>query len=771
MDNGGKGKTSVKQLNLQEAGFCLLFRNVCLVCERGQLDQDYFPYELLNRVYHGERFGCESLHELNFQVSTAVGQPEDGLSAVAAMLEGTFLAMEEKEPLLVKIRGVDVERKRLLDQCETDPFPSSQAIVRYLNAYYDLLKEVFRLRVSLKDAGIWEKGFFEEILNLDCREEGGRFWAELYAPLVLESLRNIYDSLSEYREIVGKLKFHGQASYYQEVFVRKVQRSLRCYFVKGRQLWHAALPPYCGEIHEDIRWMFKIPLRPMKEYNSYEGISEIRLLDKILYELEMRNAKGESARELEIVIIGDINREPLDVLAGMLNSIIQSGADESKGFPEYKDYAVYADYKLTLQIYSMNTNRLEPAKRRDEGNYSCVSYEFHQYEGQLKKVNEVDLLLERSDMLFILDSCDIYNEPDIVSLTDEGMFWQRIASQDYEENYQRIRGSKRLARRGNLTDLRNVLTAFAWKGSTGALEKRENNKILSYIEAACEQYHKMNKRKTKSVYVYVSDLDAFQGLYCNSQRFVRVERYSEKEIAIIRYSGFDEDSLKVHNEGSNAKTIVFSLWQFVKPFSVILARQLMPFVKEDKVYWLRDILVGVNYSNWPQKLTFTCHVPAYIKSEEGMPISFDMVKTYLEGLVLHFFQNQGEDMYYEYFIRSINSFLYSDAKCLDDMLFLHLFTNQHSLLKMAELIEEADTSWLVKAKRRGGKYSQKRFYADIMKDYDTSSEIFSYKYSKLEDFERECKLNREEIFTNIMEVCEHNQYGNSYLYDNCRRML
>ena len=58
-----------------------------------------------------------------------------------------------------------------------------------------------------------------------------------------------------------------------------------------------------------------------------------------------------------------------------------------------------------------------------------------------------------------------------------------------------------------------------------------------------------------------------------------------------------------------------------------------------------------------------------------------------------------------------------------------------------------------------------------MKDYDTSSEMFSFKYSKLEDIQREGNLKREEIFQNIMEVCEQNQYGNSYLYDNCRKML
>ena len=768
MDNGEKEKTPVKKLKRKEAGLCLLFRNACLVCERGRLDQDWHPHELLNRVYHGNEIGCGEIYDLEFLEWGIDQQSDSSLSEAASMLEGTFLAREEKKLLLEKIGTVAKERQRLLNQCTVSPFPSEQTIIQYLNEYYRLLKEAFRLRVSLKETGIWEKGFFEKILNLDCNEEEGYFWAEMYSPLVLESLRNIYDSLSEYKKIVQNLCFPAQASYYQEVFIRKILRSLRCFFVKDGELWHAALPPYCGDLHNDVRWKFKIPLRPLKSYNSYEGISEIRLLDKILYELEMRHAKGESCEKLNIVVIGDINREPLDDLVQMLNSIRESGANESKGYQEHSDYIAYADSSLMLHIYSLNTDHMESDRLSEEEKYPYVHYKFYPYKEQLKDPEKVDALLAQSDMLFILDSCDIYTGYDIASLIDVGTFWQRIASQDYEENYQRIQGTKNLARRGNLTDLRNVLTAFAWKGKTGILKKKENGRLLSFIEETCGKYNKAKIGKTKSVYVYVSDIDAFQGVYFNSKRFVRVERYNEKEIAIIRYSGFEESSLNVHNTNNNPKTIVFSLWQFVKYFSFILAKQLMPFDKMEKIYQLRDILVGVDYSNWPQRLIFTCHVPDYMKSCKT--ISFDMVREYLEQLVMPFFQSQGNDMYYEYFIRSINSFLYSDAKCLDDMLFLHLFTNQHSLLKDAYLKDDDDPE-LVVSKRRGGKYSQKRFYADIMKDYDTSSEMFSFKYSKLEDIQREGNLKREEIFQNIMEVCEQNQYGNSYLYDNCRKML
>ena len=97
MDNGEKEKTPVKKLKRKEAGLCLLFRNACLVCERGRLDQDWHPHELLNRVYHGKEIGCGEIYDLEFLEWGIDQQSDSSLSEAASMLEGTFLAREEKK--------------------------------------------------------------------------------------------------------------------------------------------------------------------------------------------------------------------------------------------------------------------------------------------------------------------------------------------------------------------------------------------------------------------------------------------------------------------------------------------------------------------------------------------------------------------------------------------------------------------------------------------------------------------------------------------------
>lgn len=747
----------MKRDDFHEMGLCILIRNACMVCEQ-DLEcrfEDIQPsvhkesndaVRILNQVYNREGEDSGEHYHLAFFENSFQIPSNECLTSAKKMLEEVFLTEEEQKQLKKRIEHVTAERKNLLSTVDSKhPFPVYEAVVSYLDVYYRLLKACFCMRESIKKSGLLEKGFLEQILNLDYENE----YASLYAPPVLLGLRNLYDSLSGYREVIRQTESRLLYPYYREVFISKALRLFRWYTVREGKVYHAAIPSYCGKWHEDVRWKLQIPVRPIETYSSYEGIGEMRLLDKVLYELDRRGE--EVPKELNISIIGDIGPEPMQDLCNTLNRMCFDSSRLSK---------------IHIRVYSRNTEHVEEAERSyANGGVFC---QFYCYNGQLKNPLEVKRIIKDNDICFILDCCDIYTEFEVKPLADTETFWQRIATDDYDRNYSRIGGARDLCRRGNLADLFNVLTAFAWKGKAGTLHKNENDNLMTYIENECRNYNERVGESTKSVYIYVSDVGAFRDFYSSSNRFVRVERYREKEIAIIRFSGFTEIDLKQNNESSQ-KIIVFNAWQMVKHVSIRHWKELMAFkCLEERLPLLRNVLVGIHYENWPSELKFSYFIPEEYRNK----ISGEELKNWLEGVVLPFFRKGSRNIYNAYFIRSMGSFLYSDAKSLDDMLFLHVFMNQHDKLHSTKLLEGNDEQ-LSKLIRMEGKYSQKRFYGDVMEDYDTSSERFALKYAKLDRIESESegKLERRTIFENIKKACEENRYNESYLYYNCLKML
>lgn len=747
----------MREDDFHEMGLCILIRNACMVCEQDsecgsediqpsiQKESDY-SVRILNQVYNRKGEDSGEYYHLAFLEQSIQIPSNECLASVKEMLKEAFLTEKEQKQLEERIEHVIAERKVLLSTVdEKHPFPVYEAVVSYLDVYYQLLKGCFHMRESIKKSGLLKEGFLEQILNLDY----GDGYASLYAPPVLLGLRNLYDSLAGYREVIRQTESRLLYPYYREVFISKTLRLFRWYTVREGKVYHAAIPSYCGKWHDDVRWKLQIPVRSIEDYSSYEGIGEMRLLDKVLYELDRRGT--DVPKELNISIIGDIGPEPMQDLCDTLDQMCFGGSRLSK---------------INIRVYSKNTKHVEEAERRYENH--GVSCQFYCYNGQLKNPLEIHDIIKDNDICFILDCCDIYTEFEIKPLEDTGIFWQRIATDGYDRNYSRIGGAENLCRRGNLADLFNVLTAFAWKGTAGTLHKDENTNLMDYIENECEKYNERKGEPFKSIYIYVSDVGAFRDFYSNSNRFVRIERYREKEIAIIRFSGFMEKNLEQNNK-SLQKIIVFNAWQMVKHVSIRHWKELVTFAGlEERLPLLRNVLVGIHYENWPFELKFSYFIPEEYRDK----ISEKELNHWLEEVILPFFRKGSSNIYNAYFIRSMGSFLYSDAKSLDDMLFLHLFMNQHDRLLSTRLLEGNDQE-LSELIRMDGKYSQKRFYGDVMKDYDTSSERFALKYAKLDRIESESEgeLERRTLFENIKKACEENRYSDSYLYYNCKKML
>ena len=145
------------------------------------------------------------------------------------------------------------------------------------------------------------------------------------------------------------------------------------------------------------------------------------------------------------------------------------------------------------------------------------------------------------------------------------------------------------------------------------------------------------------------------------------------------------------------------------------------------------------------------------------------LKSWIKTGIMPYFRDQSGDVFYNYFVKAFSTFLYSDAKCVDDMLFLHLFVDKHELFK--SVVFAGKDNEIRDYQSMSCKYSQKQFYATAMEDYDTSSEMFMNKYRKLDLMERSDINLRKTIFQKIVDSCQRNQYEDSYLKINCQKMI
>lgn len=169
---------------------------------------------------------------------------------------------------------------------------------------------------------------------------------------------------------------------------------------------------------------------------------------------------------------------------------------------------------------------------------------------------------------------------------------------------------EKMIRKSNFTDLIQMLYVFSYTGETGKLYKRLNRTILNHLwKRGSAQY-----KDGRSIYVYISDLDAFRAEnYENydERKLIRIERYNEKEIAILRMSDYEDKPLPV-GRPDEERMIVFTLWQLIKHTAARNIREFLQFFdfEDDKdILILRNTMVGVDYSEWPEILEFYYELP------------------------------------------------------------------------------------------------------------------------------------------------------------------
>lgn len=664
----------------------------------------------------------------------------------AEKINAFLLEFEVREHLKSLLEEVQATYDQFVQSFAIDTcFPIKKAARNYCDKYSELLQELFSLAREFEDFGELGTRFLLDILNVDISFEDGYMRASLCCPAAVDAILHIYDCIEKYvntniqadDEIDKKLL----ESNYQAVIISRALRRFRWILTSNGELFQAAvpaaLPLYETESDEEREqriWSLDIPVRRLSDYNSYEGIGELRLFDKIVYELDRR--KDSKKDKFYVLIVGDILKKPLEVLCQTVEQWLINQRESNDR----------SDIHITVLTKNCWEKESKIPKRVIKAS-DHVSYSWEVYDNQLIHGRMLDELINKNDWMFILDSCDLYN-----GIYTEGRDIDEARRQATYDNY-------------SIAEQQQMLYALTATGCFGVFTKESNHTFIKYLGERLKKY----SSEMKTAYVYVSDLESIDGLDFCDEHFIRIEHYNDKDFLIVRMPGRKEASLP---EQADRRIIVLNLWQVIKHCTVRNIDCFMQYfgLKDipTAVNTFRNTLIGVEYGQWRKQLNFYYYLPEKLKKPEGS-LYESRLEAWINIGIMPYFTAQSSNMFYDYFVKAFSSFLYSDAKCVDDMLFLHLFANRHQMLKKAVFIgEDAD---LPMYQAKACKYSQKQFYADVMEDYDTSSEMFMYKYRKLDLMERADVDLRKTIFQKVKDACERNEYGDSYLKINCEKMI
>lgn len=667
--------------------------------------------------------------------------------------------------IVIKLNDIDSMKKllttflsaesKIISEAQTMNcyFPDVKDIKKCTDLFYKSIK-FFMSHESFLEMEKKERVLCE-LLNIGSYYDGEKYKTTIYAPRSLLVLPSIYKNLSLYLKRTEQDEMLTKCNH--SIFLAKLHQANRWYTlaVEKRKLclYHVALPAYQTEQNTD---MF-LEMRNIKTYDSYEGVGELRLADKILYELEYRDKNQLDIGNIRISIFGEVNYNPLLELIDYLNKVINIK------YPYMK-----AKYKLSFDIYTRKIDELEENKRISEYK-NCVMKFYKKDEKQFSIRKKIDKLIDDSDIIFLLDNSGIYNAVTYEAFDDGGEYYKNLQMLPDQISIDEDREDFKIDK--NFDELYNIAVTYGNFGKFGKIYKEAYDTLLGAFEQRCSD--------EKVIYAYISDLDAFSQVYFNQEQYVRLEQYRDKEMGIIRFSKRKENLLK---NSSSQKMIVFNLWQFVKHIAI---HERMNF-EEYFIYpsyrskiLLDQILIGIDYSLWIEEVVFSYTLDSKIDINKA--IYCERLEQFINNVIIPKFDSMSEISYESYYRKIFISFLYGDAKNVEDLLFLHIYQWHKIILGKSKLRERYtdEKQDLIDNKNVEFKFSTKRFYQIAMKRFDST---FNNEYDRLNAYgtlRRESNMlfydykkdDIKMILSNIKKACEAITYDRTILYRQCQEYL
>lgn len=749
--------------------------------------KEFYVEQLLNFVYNALRDGNEGEKIINITpVIAGTGNQEsdsvmidseivillrkamaksempesfEGLDKACEFLARRMISEELRKEYCSRLEELKISYNQIRNGSQWFCFPSQKDIETYLDCFYSLLAALLEYEENHFSKKDFKNQVIFPIMNLGYRSNAeGAQYAVFYHPVALSIWNEIYDGIERYLWYTDSTNMEKEICQH-EIFHAKVQQAFRWIRVnEDRELFHVALPysreqsPFLPK-PEQIPFG-SIPFRKLTDYNSYVGIHEERLLEKITYEMKRKSAELSCGTEqtggiFKVTLFGDIDFKEFQILKEQVQKVIRLGKIENN---------IFEKAELTAHV-----------KKREDRAAGIYSYQ-----DELLEPDALKKIICSNDEVFLMDCCDLYDEVDVKPFGNPRLFKHLIRSESFSSFYGR-KGKKDIVNKCLFIDLYNAFSAYCYAGVLGYFEKKANVELFRIVENMIAR-----EAGGTAVYAYVADTHAFNDLYCSEDYYVRVEKYREKEVGIIRFVKNAEPEIPVSFDDQNngRKIIVCNLWQFIKHVCLHMQEHFEQLVFGDQreSFMLDEVLIGIDYSDWSNEIRIS-----YCLENEGNkvfpPITDARVEELISHVIIPSLQNENHDMYQEYFAKAYESFMYGNAKCVEDVLFWHIYETHRDMVGQIVYEGKKDVS---RYRNRRYKYSYKRFYKQAMENFDTISDthVGQYRVVKAINHSRDYLGNRNvsqnmeasgQLLRCIASACENIGYKNSFLYQNCTK--
>lgn len=607
------------------------------------------------------------------------------------------------------------------------------------------------------------------VFKKECAPEGATGVVTPFAPRYLSAILELSNLITGIEEKKDADTVDQIADTHAEVLGTFVSRFVRWFMTApDGTLCHAAIRNITSLPEE---WTdICLTIRPIEKYSSFEGINGLRIFEKIKYELEQRSQEPDDAvvrwESLNVLIAGDLDAEQAirfgRMLEGWLNSDMAQPADEQAVIW----FLLYTDNPSFQPEMPEDWSAAARSLRR-------VRFQSFGMQELFRDPRSLRKQVERADMLLFLDCRQLYNDFHADPCPNLNAFFQQTAHFSLSATHSSVSGHI-LSPNNPFFQMQDLLVGAAYNNCNPAILKKDVN------TAKFDFIKRQLSAQRKTTYFYYSDLSAASDLYWREDCFMRAEEYAGKNMVILRYGAREEPPLPLAGDGK--KIIVFNLWQFIKHSNLHMVDSLMEGFHlcngqsgstVESLHLLLEILIGIDYSDWPKTIELTYTYPAQKELFSGAGFTTALTK-YLETIIVPCFDRKSSSIYNSYFRKCIASFLFSDAKTVDDMLFIHIFKKHFDLLRSVNLAREENYKKLLELQAyqlKKIKYSGKRFYREVISDYDEPFRYVPNQHRKLSLMEESGKLSPVEVFQKICSACEANQYANSDLFRNCTRWL
>lgn len=203
------------------------------------------------------------------------------------------------------------------------------------------------------------------------------------------------------------------------------------------------------------------------------------------------------------------------------------------------------------------------------------------------------------------------------------------------------------------------------------------------------------------------------------------------------------------------------------------------FIANKSKILLDQILIGIDYSLWIEEVVFSYTLDSKIDINKA--IYCERLEQFINNVIIPKFDSMSEISYESYYRKIFISFLYGDAKNVEDLLFLHIYQWHKIILGKSKLRERYtdEKQDLIDNKNVEFKFSTKRFYQIAMKRFDST---FNNEYDRLNAYgtlRRESNMlfydykkdDIKMILSNIKKACEAITYDRTILYRQCQEYL